>query len=43
MLLLGGININLEPKDKELFRQKSVNTINNKEIPYLFNLFKIYS
>ena len=42
MLLLGGININLEPKDKELFRQKSVNTI-NKEIPYLFSLFKIYS
>ena len=32
--LLGDININLLPKDKEVFRQKSVNTI-NKEIPHL--------
>ena len=31
--LLGDININLLPKDKEVFRQKSVNTI-NKEIPH---------
>ena len=32
--LLGDININLLPKDKEIFRYKSTNTI-NKEIPHL--------
>ena len=32
--LLGGININLEPKDKKIFRHKPENTI-NKEIPHL--------
>ena len=32
--LLGDINLNLQPKDKEIFRHKPVNNI-NKEIPYL--------
>ena len=32
--LLGDFNINLQPKDKEIFRHKSANTI-NKEIPHL--------
>ena len=32
--LLGDININLQPKDKEIFRHKPANTI-NKEIPHL--------
>ena len=31
--LLGDININLQPKDKEIFRHKPANTI-NKEIPH---------
>ena len=32
--LLGDININLQPKDKDIFRHKPANTI-NKEIPHL--------
>ena len=32
--LLGDININLQPNDKEIFRHKPANTI-NKEIPHL--------
>ena len=32
--LLGNIDINLQPKDKEIFRLKPANTI-NKEIPHL--------
>ena len=32
--LLGDININLQPKDKDIFRHKSANTI-NKEMPIL--------
>ena len=32
--LLGDINVNLQPKDEEIFRNKSANTI-NKEIPHL--------
>ena len=32
--LLGDIDINLQPKDKKIFRHKSANTI-NKEIPHL--------
>ena len=32
--LLGDINIIFQPEDKEIFRHKSVNTI-NKEIPHL--------
>ena len=32
--LLGDININFQPKDKEIFRRKPANTI-NKEIPHL--------
>ena len=32
--LLGDINVNLLPSDKEIFRRKSANTI-NKEIPHL--------
>ena len=32
--LLGDININFQPNDKEIFRNKSANTI-NKEIPHL--------
>ena len=31
---LGDININLQPKDEEIFGNKSTNTI-NKEIPHL--------
>ena len=32
--LLGDININLQPKDKEIFKRKPANTV-NKEIPHL--------
>ena len=32
--LLGHSNLNLQPKDKEIFRQKPANTV-NKEIPHL--------
>ena len=32
--LLGDMNINLQPKDREVFRNKSANTI-NKDIPHL--------
>ena len=32
--LLGDVNINLQPKEKEIFRYKPVNAI-NKEIPHL--------
>ena len=32
--LLGDININLQPKDKEIFKHKPANTV-NKEIPHL--------
>ena len=36
--LLRDININLQPKDKEMFRSKSADTI-NKEIPHLFRTY----
>ena len=36
--LLGDININLQPNDKEIFRHNPADTI-NKEIPYLTRLY----
>ena len=36
--LLGDININLQPRDKETFRHKLANTI-NKEIPHITRLY----
>ena len=40
--LLGDININLQPKDKEIFRNKSAITI-NKEIPALTKTYFEFS
>ena len=40
--LLDDININLQPKGKEIFRHKPTNTI-DKEIPYLTRLYLEFS